>query len=64
MTYEIKVKEWLDTTYASWFDELTITHTVEGNTQLKGLLVDQAALYGVLERCRNLGLTLISVNLV
>lgn len=64
MEYEIRVQEQLDAVYADWFHGLAITHTAAGHTQFKGFLADQAALYGILERCRNLGLTLISVKLV
>lgn len=63
MCYEIIVKDQLDTQWQAWFDDLVITLTQDGNTSLRGVVVDQAALYGILKRIHNLGLRLISVNL-
>ena len=60
--YEIRVKGHLDETWADWFDGMTITHEYNGETRLNGSLPDQAALHGVLNRLRNLGVQLISVN--
>jgi len=60
--YQIKIKGQLDTRWQDWFDGLTITLTDEGDTILSGVVVDQAALHGVLKRIHNLGLTLVSVN--
>jgi len=59
---EIRVKGCLDEHWSDWFEGLTITHTKEGQTILLGTVVDQAALYGLLSKLRNLGLSLISVN--
>jgi hypothetical protein len=59
--YRIRFKGHLDPTWSAWFDGLTITHEVGGETVLAGLLPDQAALYGVLEKARNLNLALVSV---
>ena len=60
--YEIKVKGKLDTHWSDWFDGLTLTHLEGQETLLAGPLPDQAALHGLLERIRDLNLTLISVN--
>ena len=60
--YHIKIKSHLDTRWQDWFDGLTITLTDDGNTILSGVILDQAALHGVLKKIRNLGLTIISVN--
>lgn len=60
--YQIRVKGQLDTRWQDWFDGLTITLTDDGDTVLSGVIVDQAALHGVLKKICNLGLTLISVN--
>lgn len=62
MNYQIKVQEHLDPHLAAWFGDLTLTPTPEGSTLLTGVLVDQAALYGAIARCRDLGLSLVSVN--
>ena len=60
--YEIKIKGHLDPRWSDWFAGLELTH-LEGNTTLlSGLLPDQAALHGLLERIRDLNLTLISVT--
>jgi hypothetical protein len=62
MTYQIRVKGQLDPKFSGWFGDFTISHTPDGDSLLTGNLIDQAALYGILERCRDLGLTLISIN--
>lgn len=60
--YQIKVKGQLDPQFSAWFEGCTISHTPEDDTLISGVVIDQAALYGLLARCRDLGLTLISVN--
>ncbi len=60
--YQIRVKGYLDQERSSWFDGLTITHNEHGETILSGTLVDQAALYGVLLKIRDLGLPLLEVT--
>ncbi len=60
--YHIKIKGHLDSRWQDWFDGLTITLADDDNTILSGVIVDQAALHGVLKKIRNLGLILISVN--
>ncbi len=60
--YEIRIKGHLDTRWAAWFDGLTLTHAGDGTTVLHGPVSDQAALYGLLQKTRDLGLPLISVN--
>jgi hypothetical protein len=41
---------------------LTITHAPDGTTTLAGPVRDQTALYGLLDKARNLGLTLLAVG--
>jgi hypothetical protein len=59
--YEIRLKGYLDGRWASWFEGMTITLDDNGETLLTGLVVDQAALHGVLRKVRDLGMPLISV---
>ena len=59
---EIRVKGQIDETWSEWFEGLTITHTDQGETVLTGTVVDEAAMYGLLSKLRDLGLQLLSVN--
>ncbi|MBK7897852.1 MAG: hypothetical protein IPJ90_23805 [Anaerolineaceae bacterium] len=61
--YQIRLEGHLSQQWTGWFDGLAITQTAEGDTLLTGPVIDQAALHGVLKKVRDLGLTLISVNL-
>jgi hypothetical protein len=60
--YQIKVEGHLNASWAAWFEEMSLTHDLDGNTVLTGTVVDQAALHGVLIKIRDLGLTLIAVE--
>jgi hypothetical protein len=60
--YEIRVQGHLDARWAAWFDALTLTRASNGTTVIEGPVADQAALHGVLQKIRDLGLPLISVN--
>ena len=59
---EILVKGHLDIDWSEWFEGLTIAHNDKDETMLSGQIRDQAALYGILARMRDLGLFLISVK--
>jgi hypothetical protein len=59
---EITVKKRIDFNWSEWFEGMTIQHTDQDETILTGTVVDQAALYGLLTKLRNLGLSLMSVT--
>ncbi|MHB1357324.1 MAG: hypothetical protein ACYCZF_15250 [Anaerolineae bacterium] len=61
MVYRIRIKGHLDTEWTDWFEGLTITLEEDGDTLLTGLVVDQAALHGLLKKVRDLGMPLVSV---
>ncbi len=61
--YEIKLKGYLNNSWADWFDGMIFAHESDGTTTLTGKIIDQAALHGLLKKTRDLGLPLISVNL-
>jgi hypothetical protein len=60
--YEISIQGRLDERWESWFDGMTLTSDTAGTSVLRGRVVDQAALHGVLSRLRDLGLPLVSVR--
>ena len=60
--YEIRVKGHLANRWAAWFDGMTLTHSSDGTTIISGPVADQAALHGLLQRVRDLGIPLVSVN--
>lgn len=60
--YQIRMKGHLGHEWAAWFEGLTITLEKNGDTFLTGLVMDQAALHGLLKKIRDLGMPLISVN--
>jgi hypothetical protein len=62
--YEIRLSGHLGARWAAWFDGLTVTHESDGITVLRGSIADQAALHGVIQRVRDLGLPLVSVTQV
>ena len=60
--YCIRVKGHLDPHWTDWFDGLVITHKDNGDTLLTGPVVDQAALFGLLLKVRDLNLPLLAVT--
>jgi len=62
--YEIRLSGRLDAHWAAWFDGLTVSNERDGTTVISGSIADQAALHGVLQRVRDLGLPLLSVTRV
>jgi hypothetical protein len=59
--YEIRLKGHLDSRWAAWFDGLSLTHDSDGTTVISGPVLDQAALHGLLQRVRDVGIPLVSV---
>lgn len=62
IVYQIRVKSHLGSDWTDWFEGLTLTLEENGDTLLTGLVLDQAALYGLLKKVRDLGMPLVSVN--
>ena len=60
--YRIRIRGHLDPAWSAWFDDLTVTQTDDGTSELVGPLVDQAALFGLLARLRDLAVTLLLVE--
>jgi len=59
---EIRVQGLLDPSWSEWLENLAILNEDEGQTLLTGQIVDQAILYGVLKKLRDLGLSLLLVK--
>jgi hypothetical protein len=62
--YEIRLQGHLAPRWSAWLDGMDITPDTDGTSVLRGQVVDQAALHGLLSRLRDIGLPLISVTLV
>jgi hypothetical protein len=60
-TYDICLRGHLDTRWAARLSVSTLTHNADGTTTLRAAELDQAALHGLLQRVRDLGLTLVSI---
>jgi hypothetical protein len=63
-TYELRVKGHLDGHWSTWFEGLSLTPEDDGTTTLRGPVVDQAELHGLLAKVRDLGVTLVSVRTI
>jgi hypothetical protein len=59
---EIHIKGQIDEKWSEWFGGLSISQSDPDETILTGLVTDQAALYGIIARLRDLGLELSSVK--
>jgi hypothetical protein len=62
--YRIRVRGTLPPGWSAWFRDFTIIPEANGDTMLAGLVIDQAALHGLISRIRDLGITLIAVERV
>jgi hypothetical protein len=60
--YEIRLAGHLHPRWAAWFDGMSLSLDSDGTTVLSGPVVDQAALHGLLQRVRDVGLPLVSVT--
>jgi len=60
--YEIRLKGHLDPRWAAWFDGLSLLHESDGTTVIHGPVADQAALHGLLQKVRDVGMPLVSVT--
>jgi hypothetical protein len=62
--YQIRLHGQLDESWSDWFEGFTLINESDGTTTLTGPITDQAALHGLLRRVGDLGVTLISVNVI
>ena len=62
--YMLRVGGHLDEHWSAWFGDFTLTHESDGTTSLNGSIGDQAELQGLLNRIRDLGVTLLSIAVV
>ena len=60
--YEIRVAGRLASRWSAWFDGLTIATDADGTTVIRGPVVDQAALHGLIQKLRDVGIPLISLT--
>jgi hypothetical protein len=59
--YKIRINGHLDPEWSDWFEGMTVTLEEDGTTLLTGMVIDQAALHGLLKKVRDLGMPLVSV---
>jgi hypothetical protein len=68
MTYQLRVQGKLDKSWSDWLDGMAITYEMDSDgsdiTTLTGAVIDQAALHGILNRIRDLNISLLSVQLI
>lgn len=60
--YEVRVAGHLASRWSAWFDGLTIATGADGTTVIRGPVVDQAALHGLIQKLRDVGIPLISLT--
>jgi len=60
--FEIRLQGHLEQRWSAWFDGLEITTNGDGTTTIRGLVADQAALHGLLQKVRDAGLPLVSLT--
>jgi len=62
--YEIRLEGHLAPRWATWFDDMAVSNQSDGTTVIRGHVTDQAALHGLLQKIRDIGLPLVSVTQV
>ena len=62
--YLVRVKGHLEARWATWFDGMSLVTESDGTTTIQGPVVDQAALHGLLQKLRDVGIPLISLTQV
>jgi hypothetical protein len=62
--YQFRVDGHLDAHWSAWFDDLTMAQEDDGTTTLTGLVQDQPQLHGLLAKIRDLGITLVRLELI
>jgi hypothetical protein len=60
--YEVRVKGHLGSRWAAWFEGLTLSTEEDGITVIRGPVIDQAALHGLFQTLRDIGIPLISLT--
>ena len=60
--YRIRIQGRLEPRWSSWFDGMSVVRGDDGTTVLRGPVGDQAALHGLIQKVRDLGLTLLEVT--
>jgi len=63
LVYQIRVRGLLDEHWSDWLADLTVKPQADGTTLLVGPVRDQAALHGLLNKIRDMGLPLLSVEI-
>ena len=64
LNVEIKAKGYLDQDWMMWLEGFTFTYSDQDETVLTGTVKDQAALYGLIAKLRDLGVILLAVNII
>ena len=62
--YVFRIEGHLDGHWSAWFDDLEVEHQADGTTTLVGVVQDQAQLHGLLAKVRDLGVTLLQLDVV
>jgi hypothetical protein len=62
--YEVRIAGHLAARWSAWFDGLSITAEPDGTTAIRGPVADQAALHGLIQKVRDVGIPLISLTQV